>query len=552
MSSSGFGGGFLQGLAESYAQGNRMHLETQMAQRKNVWDTLSAALPNARPEAQVKIFQKLAGLASTPIHKKLDKSITDFSDLMEPPPGFGPPGGESIKIGGEGFESSIGNAPEPTYAPVPLTGAGGMHGTARVPTNVEPPPVMSTPVQTGSPFEIGKTPVVQPPAYSPWYSPEEQGQIKSHQAAMQAGEAVRQTIAAQRAAGEDLGLKGGDLARYSLGSPPLVARTQTKNFRDKNGNAVQLAYDPIQNIYLDSKQNEVDPTELGYAPIAANEANVMGDLVPDQNSLTGWSRTIRDPISKAVLRLEPGAPPPPGYAATTTTSAYPIVNIDSQGHQVVTNATRQTTTQRAVPGAAPALTPPPPVATTGSPRANGIVNTPKGVEEAGTSVRTAEQRLASMVNLEKDAKAGNQQDQIAILAAHMGMTGGIVPGVRIGATFWEEAENSAPWISRLLASVTAEDPNTGERVVISPLSGIKLTKGQIDQMIDLARKGVDRARETFEKTKKDASTGYGYGPGSQPTATKAQVQQYATQHNITYARAKQEFQSKGIIVDEGR
>lgn len=562
----GLGAGLFEGLANSYASGQRMWLENEMAQRKNVWDTLSAALPNARPEAQVKLFQKMAGLASTPLHKKLDKSVTDFSDIIEAPPGYGAnASAPSSGVTPGTMQSSVGAAPESTaFAPaalhgggmpaVPGVGGGGpSSGASRIPSDIQPPPVVSS-IGEGGGVGMGQLPGAQAPAYSPWYSPDEQSQILANRGAMESAQKVHQEITARRAEGEDLIRQGrlqpGDLARYSLGQAPYIVRFQQKLIQDPD--------DPNKNIMADFDSITGQTYRPGTSEVIADPKqpaeSKLGDVVPDKDSPTGWSRKIYE-RDGSVGRLEKGAAPPAGYAPTYGESSGQNISTDpATGRQVVTPFTRSSVTQRGVPGQEPPKLAPPPTSA-GAPQAGAIVRTPKTVEDAGKGVTTAEQRLSMMQKQEKSAKAGNQQAQIAILAAHMGMTGGIVPGVRIGAQFWKEAEESAPWWDRVIAPFTRVDPNTGEHYFTADaLSGIKLTPEQVDQMVGLATDGVEVAKKSFDATKKQAASGYGYGPGSgtaKKSATKAHIQAYATKFHLTYQQAEDEFVKDGVTV-EGR
>lgn len=551
----GLGAGLFEGLANSYASGQRLWLENEMAQRKNVWDTLSAAIPNARPEAQVKIFQKMAGLASTPIHKKIDKSVTDFSDIMEAPPGYGPTAPQDQNVPGN-LQSSVGAAPSPAaFAPVPLTGAGGTSGMARVPSNVEPPPVVSS-IGEGHGIDVpGQTPGLTPPPYSPWYSPEEQSQIAARRQAMGASMAIQQEIEARKAEGTDLIGKGQlrpeDLARYSLGQAPYITRFQQKLIQDPDdptGTKNILAdFDAITGTTYKPGTTEVIPN-----PRQPQESK-LGDVVPDHESPTGWSRRIyaRD---GSVERLEKGAAPPAGYAPTYSSSSKPNVEIDpATGREVTRTETSGSVTQRGIPGQAPpTLTPPP--ASAGTPQAGAIVRTPKTVEQAGQAVTTSQNRLSLMQKVEAKAKNGDSQAQIALLAAHMGMTAGNVPGVRIGTAFWSEAQNSLPWWDSVVSPFARVDPQTGEHYFdANGLKNIHLAPEQIDQMVDLAKTGVETSKQAFDATKKQAASGYGYGPGSgaaKKTATKAQVQAYANKYfKGNYAQAEKEFEDDGVTVE---
>ncbi len=127
------------------------------------------------------------------------------------------------------------------------------------------------------------------------------------------------------------------------------------------------------------------------------------------------------------------------------------------------------------------------------------------IDKAMDTARGADTRYRVMLDAEEQALAGNQQAALNILANHMGMTQGLQKGSRITQTIWNEAMQSAPWIDRLLSRFTTVDPDTGDRVITSPMSGVTLTPQQIQQMIDL---GKDRrAREWQQVT--DTARGHG-------------------------------------------
>lgn len=87
------------------------------------------------------------------------------------------------------------------------------------------------------------------------------------------------------------------------------------------------------------------------------------------------------------------------------------------------------------------------------------------------------------------AKAGDQQAMVALLTNHINMTLGRVKGGRVTRAFYEEAMQSAPWLSRVAARF---DGN-------GFLSGVTLTPEQMDQMLDLGKRSLQsQADETAQ------------------------------------------------------
>lgn len=93
-----------------------------------------------------------------------------------------------------------------------------------------------------------------------------------------------------------------------------------------------------------------------------------------------------------------------------------------------------------------------------------------------TTARGADFRLRSMNSSYKDALNGDQQAMLNLLTNHIGMTLGLQKGARITKDILHEATASAPW----LQTVAAKFDDNGY------LSGVVLTKGQMDSMMNLA------------------------------------------------------------------
>lgn len=132
----------------------------------------------------------------------------------------------------------------------------------------------------------------------------------------------------------------------------------------------------------------------------------------------------------------------------------------------------------------------------------------------------ADTRLQVMEASEASALAGDQQAMLNIVANHIGMTLGLQKGARINQAVWNEAIESTPWLAHLAASWSPD----------GYLSGVKLTKTQIHQMIALAE---ERRQAQWQQAQQAASM-YGVNltvpdftrtvPGTAPAPKKPIVQ----------------------------
>jgi hypothetical protein len=129
---------------------------------------------------------------------------------------------------------------------------------------------------------------------------------------------------------------------------------------------------------------------------------------------------------------------------------------------------------------------------------------PPEIAKAHATLEGSISRLNIMQENKQRALAGDQQAALSMLANHIGMTMGLVPGARINRQIYEEAEMSAPWLQR----VEAHFDDQGY------LTGVVLTPQQMDQMEDLA---VNRLRED-RRNLADTENYYGFhGNNAQPT-----------------------------------
>ena len=116
----------------------------------------------------------------------------------------------------------------------------------------------------------------------------------------------------------------------------------------------------------------------------------------------------------------------------------------------------------------------------------------KMAEHVYENVQDAQRRLGVMAELAPEAKAGNQQAMVALLANHVNMTLRQA-GSTVTLEHWKEAQQSAPWLQRVEARF---DKN-------GYLTGTVLTPDQIDQMLQLGKQqyqwAVGQARSTADQ-----------------------------------------------------
>lgn len=97
----------------------------------------------------------------------------------------------------------------------------------------------------------------------------------------------------------------------------------------------------------------------------------------------------------------------------------------------------------------------------------------------------------------KDAQNGNQQAMLSLVANHIGMTLSAQKGARITRSAWEEAMNSAPWLSAIAAKWFHEDEN-GDMIFDGYKTGVNLTGDQMTQMVNLAHQKRDQLKQNID------------------------------------------------------
>jgi hypothetical protein len=445
----------------------------------------------------------MGSLAALPIHKKIPKELTDFTNIIQPPQGFGAnamqptPGPTDVQFSPELMSQG---PPAPMGAPTPLTGAAGVgpmaagapHGMS-LPTpgaGLAPPQYRMNPQDTGNSLGFGPMAGAAPPAYSPIYSPEELTQ----QAAQRTGATAQATIQAQIATREKLlqehpdwnfqqielamGQKpesmylGGTIAlKGPKGEkiPAFRGRYDT-NIYDKDGNI-------IQNPQLWTSADEADT--VWKATLQAHQGNIeaaLKDYNTTQSQRTGYMYQKQADGSVQAIPFEAG---------TTTTRG----------------------------GGAP---PEPPVSKiTGAGTTVGRT-VPEPVQKAFGVVNDAESRYETMTESLPRALAGDQQAMVNLLGAHIGMT---VQGNSIRGTqsVWNEAAGSTPWLEKALARWTNIDPDTGDvTITLDPKAGVFLTPPQMKSMLELAKQRVATADKAYDRVREETRKGYGMNKETPP------------------------------------
>lgn len=121
-----------------------------------------------------------------------------------------------------------------------------------------------------------------------------------------------------------------------------------------------------------------------------------------------------------------------------------------------------------------------------------------------TAYNSAADLQRKMQGLAPEARTGNQQAMMGILADHIAMTTH-QPGAAMRPTkaLFDEAASSQPWLDKLTKRV---DDN-------GVLSGVVLSQSQIQQMVDMAQTQVDAERDTLQEMQQN------YKEQLNPTAT---------------------------------
>jgi hypothetical protein len=417
----------------------------------------------------------------------------------------------------------VGQAPPQTLEgpPQPFSGGGG-RGMGPAPQELAPPPVSAQ--FGGEPMEIGQQLQPPPPAYTPWYTPEEISEMKAREQGAQSEATIRAQINARKRIGEEMGLKGDALTRYSLGQAGAISRYQSKAIVDPANPAQPLFvnFDPATGDYIDPDTNEVIPDAKPWT-WASSPSTVWRATLEATMAAGG---TMQEALDK--------------YNTRYSESTGFMVKTNKDGSTELVPVTRGTVTTKTAPESAGGqkITPPPAKTTGAGEPFGGKV--PPEVKKSFDNYNQALERFAVMEDAYPKALKGDQQAMLNILANHIGMTMGLQKGSRITQAIYNEAETASPLLGRILARFDAR----------GYLQGVVLTPEQMGQMVELAKVRRDQDKNAYDRVRTEVGRGYSLEPPpGAKTASRADVQAYASQFKITYDEAKKAFTDDGYTVE---
>ncbi len=135
-----------------------------------------------------------------------------------------------------------------------------------------------------------------------------------------------------------------------------------------------------------------------------------------------------------------------------------------------------------------------------------------GLKAYTPAMDSAERFNVMTKNYEDAIKNHDQQAMLSLLANHLGMTMGLQKGSRLTKDIIHEAEQSRPWLQGLKAKFSKE----------GYLTGVNLTPGQMDQMVNLGR---ERFSEDVTKGRNEAEY-QGISEGPKRTPNEATITHY--------------------------
>ena len=308
-------------------------------------------------------MQNMAGIVATPLHKKLDKSVTDFGFMQQGTPGQpGQPQSASLPIGAPSGTAAPMAAPPPGLTQ-PLQGAGlgggPSTGTAQPPTLTPPPQFTPSLLPSGQNLTTTAMGPAQPagPAQSPFYTPQERASIAATGAGQQAGEVTSATVAAHLAAYDKFIKEHPEIASQGPGAGPMAflaaqgqvpygmiagqiphilpgTLTRGSDLLAENPNLRTESGAPIDPNQMYQKGQSVLGGEFAILGGATQSTAMQGGIVQDATSPTGYSHAILDKAGNLTGKI-PGAPPP----STVTGRAIQSIEKDQNGNDVLVTHT---------------------------------------------------------------------------------------------------------------------------------------------------------------------------------------------------------------------
>jgi len=515
MSTSGGGfaaSGLLQGFAQSYTQARIRATEMEVAQRHGLASTLMQLYPNARPEAQQDIAQRLLSIYSTPPGKKLDKKIGDISSLgasaaQANNPGASPAGQQAA----QGATNAQTASAQGQISAAPPPGAAAAAPPPSTP-GIPPPPYIAAsgaPGPQGVPLQ-GQT-IPAPPRYSPLLLPEERNQQNA--AATEAVERAKisgETKARQEAfklwrdANPNAPLQE-FLVQSGRGLPigTFIPHTLSKNISgsdilQSNPDIVTTGgekVDPKQFYDLTSigGQSYAVPAGLG-AQVALSGLNAtpfksymnegLKQGIPRADLINDWNS--RQSVQHGYKMV----PQPDG-----SIQMVPVTTVSENKRGQLPSPPGTPAKAGAGGGAAPGV---------GGPGRIVGGKLPPDVAKSQSTYLSSIERYNVMSSALPKALGGDQQAMINLLYNHIGMTVGLQKGARITQDIINEAQHSAPWMATILARV-----GVGNEFTMTPnvLRGVVIPPESMHNMIGLAEDRVTEDYNNFLQTKQAYSGG---------------------------------------------
>lgn len=282
-----------------------------------------------------------------------------------------------------------------------------------------------------------------------------------------------------------------------------------------------------------------------------------GRFNPDNPS--EWQKWFYNPLDPTQGMWQGGYTPDPRYLPTVgSTSGFTVQQVQGPNGTPVTVRIPQVTTHETHKAGVPGVAPTPtaggaprkviakPQASNATPQAQDeatqswLRTMPPGTQILGNRGLSAKDTIAlwkpasdagvrfnvMAQNYEDAVKSDDQQAMLSLLANHLGMTMGLQRGARMNQALIEEAEKSRPWLQGV---ATKFDRN-------GYLTGVTLSKAQMQQMINLARERFQQEYQTA-KSQSNFSGGTGEGPVRQPSPAVARF--YMSQAQGDKGKAKQ-------------
>lgn len=493
MSAGGnFASGLLQGFAQSYTAARVRATQMEVEQRHQLAGTLMQLYPNARPEAQQDIAQRLLTIYSTPSGKKLDKKLTDIGTLGQ----AAVQGGNAAGAQAASTGSAAGQAGAAAMPPPPATGSAG--GPISSDAAAPPPATVGASVPGASPSAatLGGAPrIPAPPSYSPFLSPAEKNQQAAASISATEGAKVGAELDARKKAADAMNLTGRDRENFIAGRMLTpFSHWQQKQYVDPEhpGQPMTGFFDPITRQVVDGDGNAID--------------NPMPWITAVNSPSTPFRATLQAGLSQG----RPIAEILNDW--NTRKSSILGVRMVQQPDGSILAVPVETSTTTQTHGALP--TPP------GSPQAKGVGGgggagvrgtgtvvggkIPMEVQKAQTQYQDSVSRYNVMADALPKALAGDQQAMINLLYNHIGMTIGLQKGARITRDIIEEAQHSAPWMATLLARVGV---GNGFEMTPDLLRGVVLPPETMHNMLSLAENRLGEDYRKFSDTRDYYSKG---------------------------------------------